>query len=452
MKVKHRSSALSVQVRADSVPVMSHAGASLVQGTSDAVGLTGGLSGALGSMRRRNAGHDPGFVVRDMAVSIADGGRTVTAIEQLRGQAELFGPVASDATAWRVLDGLTSERCQSVRDALAQARERVWASPGFRLPRLLVLDGDATLVNAHSDKEHAAGTYKRGYGFHPIVWSLDQTSEPLSVLLRPGNAGANCAVDLLASLDLAIDQLPERAFDDQKHHLVVRMDSAGASHAVVDSLLDRQLDFVIGFDLSNDVWRAIDALDPTDWVAAIDQDGVPREHAQVAELDLVLERWDPGLRVIVRREIAHAGAQLRMVDFDGWRYQVILTSLADEDIAAIAAVYNGRGRCEQVIDQVKQLGLGHLPSSRYDINEAWALIGLIAANLVRWTQLTCLDGRWRSARIGTLRNDLLHTGARVVRHARQTTLVFNESWPATGALIRAFARLRALRIAISALM
>ena len=421
MKVKHRSSALSVQVRADSVPVMSHAGASLVQGTSDAVGLTDGLSAAFASMRKRNAGHDPGYVIRDLAVSVADGGRTVSAIEALRGQGELFGSVASDATAWRVLDRLTSEMCQSALTELAAARERVWATGKLRLPRLLVLDGDATLVNSHSDKEGAAGNYKRGFGFHPIVWSLDQTSEPLAVLLRPGNAGANCADDLLESLDLALDQLPLRAFDEQLHHLVVRMDSAGSSHKVVDSLIEHQLDFVLGFDLTEPVWRAIDAVDPRDWHAAIDQDGVPREHAQVAELDLDLALWGEGLRVIVRREIAHAGAQLRMVDFDGWRYQVILTSLADDDVALIAAVYNGRGRCEQIIDEIKQLGLGHLPSHRYDINQAWTLTSLIAANLVRWTQLTCLDGRWRTARIGTLRQDLLHTGARIVRHARRTT-------------------------------
>lgn len=131
---------------------------------------------------------------------------------------------------------------------------------------------------------------------------------------------------------------------------------------------------------------------------------------------------------------------------------MILTSLADDDIALLAAVYNGRGRCEQIIDQVKQLGLGHLPSHRYDINQAWTLTALIAANLVRWTQLTCLDGRWRTARIATLRNDLFHTGARIVRHARTTTLVFNESWAATSALIRAFTRMRELRTAILAPM
>ena len=444
MKVKHRSSSLRLHVRADSVAVMSHAGASLVQGTSDAVGLTAGLARALGSLRRRDAGHDPGCVIRDLAVSIADGGRTVSAIEALRGQSELFGGVASDATAWRVLDRLTPELCQSALAELAKARARVWAHPRVELPRLLVIDGDATLVNAHSDKEGAAGNYKHGFGFHPIVWSLDATREPLAVMLRPGNAGANRAADLIGSLELALEQLPDRAFDIERHHVVVRLDSAGASHAVVEDLFERGLGFVIGFDLTDTVWDAIEAVGPRSWKPAVDQDGVERDYAHVAELDVDMSGWGEGLRLVARREIAHAGAQLRMVDAGGWRHQVILTNLADDDIAFIAAVYQGRGRAEQVIDELKQTGLGHLPSARYETNEAWVLTSLIAATLVRWAQLLTLDGRWQKVRIATLRNELLHTGARIVRHARKTTLVLNQAWAATGALIRAFARLRQL--------
>src|SRR5450756_2099384 len=90
-----------------------------------------------------------------------------------------------------------------------------------------VLDIDATLVTAHSDKERAGGTYKGGYGFHPLLCFLAATGEAFSGILRPGNAGSNTAADHVEVLERALAQLPERALN---RGTLVRCDSAGATH------------------------------------------------------------------------------------------------------------------------------------------------------------------------------------------------------------------------------
>ena len=442
--VMHQSRASTVEIVPDSGSVISHAGALVWQGLCDKIGLTDAITAVFGVRGPQTIAR--GSVMRDLAVTIADGGDAVIAVEALRSQNAAFGPVASDTTVWRMLEELDEDRRHEFRRVLGAARDQVWADArvALRLCRLLAVDVDATLVGAHTDKELAAGTYKKGYGFHPVVCSLDCTREPLAILQRAGNAGANCGDDLVDALTLGLAQLPARAFDRTLHQLVVRMDSGGHSHRVVDFCHSHGLDFVIGADLTVDVWQQIGQLDEAAWVAAIDQDGVERDYAHVTEL-AAPDGWGEGVRLIIRREFAHAGAPIRLLDHEGNRYQVLITNLADTDIAYIAAMYNGRGRAEQIIDELKKCGLGKLPAQKADLNEAWLCASLLAANLLRWSQLMLLDGRWMRARIDTLRNYLLHTGARITTHARRLRLHLDKDWPATPALTAAFARLRQMR-------
>jgi len=86
--------------------VVGHAGARLLADVAEATGLTGQFSQTLAVLRQREGGHDPGRVAVDVAVMIADGGEAIADLAVLRGQEELFGPAASAATAWRLLDGL----------------------------------------------------------------------------------------------------------------------------------------------------------------------------------------------------------------------------------------------------------------------------------------------------------------------------------------------------------
>src|SRR4051812_13727293 len=198
-------------------------------------------------MRQRRAGHDPGRVVRDLAVMLADGGDALCDLRTLRDQPALFGPVASDATAWRVIDGIAEhDLLDALRRARAQARARAWEL-GARPVGPLIIDLDATLVTAHSDRGGAAGTFKGGFGFHPLLAYLDCPGlagggQPLAALLRPGNAGANCAADHIPVLGDALEQLPREMLVDAE--ILVRCDSAGAPRAA--GLLPRRASWFLG--------------------------------------------------------------------------------------------------------------------------------------------------------------------------------------------------------------
>jgi hypothetical protein len=168
-------------------------------------------------LRKPRARHDPGRVLVDMAVAVADGGTTISDIAVLADQAELFGPVASDSTCWRLLDQLGTAQLGVIARARAAAREVTWAqraertgaafplakAAGRELPGL-VIDLDASIVVCHSEKENAAPTFKKTFGFHPMLAFCDNTGEFLAAALRRGNAGSNTAVDHVTVLDAAL--------------------------------------------------------------------------------------------------------------------------------------------------------------------------------------------------------------------------------------------------------
>jgi hypothetical protein len=157
-KVKTQTTRQTVEVRADGEGLVSHAGAYLLSEAADRIGLTDALSEAMGPTRKRRSAHDPGVVLRDLAVSIADGGDCVSDLGVLGGQEALFGQVASQTTVHRVIRSIDEPLLDAVRAARAKARERAWEA-GAR-PEEIVLDIDATLITAHSEKEDAAGNYK----------------------------------------------------------------------------------------------------------------------------------------------------------------------------------------------------------------------------------------------------------------------------------------------------
>ncbi|MCA1681478.1 MAG: IS1380 family transposase, partial [Actinobacteria bacterium] len=310
-----------LRVTADGMGVVGHAGSALLAGTADRIGLTRALSDAMAPTRQRASAHDPGVVLRDLVVMLADGGDCLADVGALRDQVDLFGGVASDSTAFRVIDSIDAAGLERLRGAVAEARGRAWKL-GAR-PERTVIDVDATLTGAHSDKEQAAGNFKGGYGHHPLLCYLDATGEALAGVLRAGNAGSNTAADHIMVLDLALEQLDERALQGE---IVVRIDGAGASHEVTRYCRDARLGFSVGFDLDERVRRAICGLSESAWVQAVRVDGSEREHSQVAEItDRVdLSAWPQGSRLIARRTKLKEGDQQSFADHDGCRLAVFL--------------------------------------------------------------------------------------------------------------------------------
>jgi hypothetical protein len=430
----------SVCVVADDTGVVSHAGSGLLVELADRLGLTAGLSGVMADTRRRRSAHDPGRVIRDLAVMLADGGDCLADLGALRDQHALFGRVASDATAWRVMDTLDEGHLVAVRRARRAARTRAWAA-GAR-PDQVVLDIDSTLVGSHSEKEGAAPTYKRGFGFHPILCCLG--GEALAAILRPGNAGANTAADHISVLVDALDQLPVGVHEDTDTPILVRSDSAGCTHAFLDAVTQMQLAFSVSMPLDEAARTAILAVPEKAWRPATKQDGAPRDGAWVTELRGVdVTGWPEGSRVICRRERPHPGAQLSFTDHDGHRFQVLLTN-QQGDPAVLEARHRGRARVEDAIRAAKNTGLRNLPFQTFTANEAWLELVLIAQDLLAWTQALLLDGDLARAEPKRLRYRLLHTAARITRSGRRTLLHLPARWPWAAALAAAFARLRAL--------
>jgi hypothetical protein len=434
------------EVTTDGTGVVGHAGAALLAELADRLGLTAALGWRTGQDQTCRHRHRAGRVLRDLAVLLADGGDCLSDLAVLRNQPELFGPVASTATAWRVVERAACDELglAGLRAARAQARARAWQA-GAHADGLLVIDVDGTLLDAHSPKQGAAGTYKGGFGFYPLVAYLDRgdgSGEALAGILRPGNAGSNTAADHVEVVDLALAQLPRAARDQP---ILVRADTGGATHALVDHLRQRGVRFSISLPADERVRAAVLAVPANAWTPAVDADGQPRSGAEVAELaTLDLPGWPAGTRAICRREAPHPGAQLSFTDADGHRFQVFLTDQPDPDLTALELRHRRRARVEDRIRCGKATGLRNLPFDLWRRNQVWLELVLVAQDLLCWAQVLLLDGDLKLAEPKTLRYRLLHVAARVIRHARRVIVHLQQTWPWATALAAAFARLRAL--------
>jgi len=450
----------SVRVDSAGRGVASSAGGLLLTETVRASGLGAGLSAALARWRSPTATHDPAKVLLDLAVSLALGGDCLADISLLRVEPELFGLVASDPTVSRVVDRLAADADRAlaaVSLAVAAGRKRVWTLAGTHAPDHeasrddpLVIDLDATLVTAHSEKEQAAPTFKRGFGFHPLWAFVDHgpagTGEPAGVLLRRGNAGSNTAADHITVATAALVGLPRRL--RRSRQVLVRTDSAGGTHEFLAWLHRRRLAYSVGFTLTDEHATLIASMPKAAWIPAVDPDGKPRPGAWVGELTglLDLSGYPPGMRVIVRKERPHPGAQLRITDPDGLRCTAFATNTRRVlPLPVLELRHRRRARCGDRIRGAKDTGLTNLPLRDFAQNQIWCAIVSLALALTAWAQMLALTGhearRWEPKR---LRHRLFSLAGRIARHARQTVVHLSAHHPWAPLTVDAINRLRAL--------
>jgi hypothetical protein len=447
LRVMRDGRPVTVEVSADGAGLVSHAGSALVAQVADKVELTSSLSLRLAGIKQRRRGHDPGRVIRDLAVMLVDGGECVSDLGAVREQDALFGAVASDSTAFRMVDRIASEPglLDAIRLAHARARARFWELDGA--PQRLTLDVDATLITAHSEKEKAAGNYKGGYGFHPLQVYLDETHEALGGLLRPGNAGSNTAEDHKAVIDRALAQIPAEYAESLE--ILVRADSAGATHGLVDYCREGNMRFSVGYELTEPVQAAILQTPADAWIPALDQDGSERKNGEVCEItDRVdLDAWPERSRLIVRRERPHPGAQLSFTDHDGYRFQAILTDQHDAEITVLECRHRQHAHVEDRIRDDKDTGLAKFPFKQFALNEVWLEIVMLAHDLLVWTQALALDGELAKAEPKRIRYRLLHVAGRLAFSGRRAKLHLQHTWPWAAELLAAFQKLKTLAAA-----
>jgi hypothetical protein len=447
------SKASRVRVSADGEGLVSRAGVVLLRELTINTGLGTGWSEALLDTYQGIPIHLPGRVLADLAVTIADGGDALAHLATLRDQEKLFGSVASDATAWRVLDRIDDEHLARLQQVRAAARERAWAAgAGPGLTGGLVIDIDATITLSHSEKENAATTWKRTFGFHPLLAYLDRPDvaggEALAAILRPGSAGANTAADHVQVLNMALSALPAHARPDPEDPsappVTIRTDSAGATHAFARAIRAAGCGFSLGFPITADVQAAVLAVPCDAWEPADDLDGQPRDGAWITEITdtLDLTPWPTGSRVLIRRERPHPGAQLRFTDTDGHRFTAFITDAIGGRPAALEVHHRSHARVEDRIRCGKATGLRNLPCTGYARNKAWLELALTAADLLTWAQALCFTGDLARCEPATFRYRVCGIAAKLTRTARVPTLRLDRDWPWAQQLATAFTRLR----------
>jgi hypothetical protein len=460
-----------LKVTAEADGLVGHAGAVLLRKLAGQVGLTAALGSALA-----RAGKFPlvdrGVALVSMAVAITLGATSMNDITLLAHHAPVLGAGPGDTTVRRTLELADP----ATLDKIARVRAHVWpliaATPagfpwlqiaGKLLAGWLVIDLDATLITAHSDKEGAAPTFKKGYGFHPLGAWLANTTESLAMLLRPGNAGSNTFTDHAAVLTAAIRQIPSR----MRSRLLVRVDGAGASHELITHLLSltsrrRTVLFTCGWMITEADEQALRLLPAAAWQPAVDQDGTVQEDKHVAEITHLMSRaagWPAGLRWIVRRTKPSRRQMKNLTAFEratGWRYSIIVTNItATGGIGGVpgshhaqftGVLHRSHATVEDRVRTNKAMGLRNLPSKTWTVNCGWVLAANIAADLSAWCRLLglydCDD--LKDAEPDTLRYRLWALPARLVRHARTRLLKISRTWPWKEAFLTCWQRLCAL--------
>jgi hypothetical protein len=437
------------------------AGGLLLTETVHASGLGHHLKQALTAWQKPFAIHDPGKILTDLAITLALGGDALSDSSVLRDEPDLYGPVASNATITRLIRALADDADQAltaINTARAAARAHVWELAGTQAPNYdtdartpLIVDIDATLVTSHSEKEDAKPTYKKGFGFHPLLAFIDHgrpgCGEPAAELLRPGNAGSNTARDHIGVVKDVLASLPGGKTRPGKN-VLIRTDTAGGTHDFLNFLTRRRLSYSVGFMLPASMpalYKQLTKLKA--WEPAYDTDGRPREGADVAELTgiLDLDDWPDGMRVIVRRERPHPGAQLRFDDVDGYRLTAFATNTAGLQLADLEVRHRSRARCEDRIRIAKDTGLANFPLTGFDQNRIWLAIVALAGDLQTWSGLLAFAGheirRWEPKR---LRMHIYTVPATIARTARRTVVHVKNTVRFAGAIVAGLNRLRAL--------
>ncbi len=328
----------------------------------------------------------------------------------------------------------------------------MWALAGQDAPGgdggLVTVDLDATIVIAHSEKEEASPTWKKTFGFHPMTaWAdhgRERNGEPLALVLRPGNAGSNTAADHIETARLALAQLPRRL----RRKVLVRADSGGGTHEFLKWLTakSRRLHYSAGMVITEAMQDAIGKVPADAWTPAYDGDGQVREGAWVADITgmLTLEDWPAGMRVIVRKERPHPGAQLRFTDIDGHRFTAFATDAKKGQLADLELRHRRRARCEDRIRNAKDTGLRNLPLKGYAQNQIWCEIVALACELMAWMQILALTGEARRWEPKRLRLRIFAVAGRLASSGRRLRLRLAERWPWASGITGAATRLQAI--------
>ena len=422
-----------VRVEGGGHGVASQAGSVLLVETVRKSGLDSAISAALAPWRKPRAVHDPGKILLDVALAVALGGDCLADVGILRAEPGVFGPVVSDPTVSRLVDALAAsgpKALAAIRGAHSEVREQVWKLAGASSPVAdgqVIVDIDGVLVLAHSEKQDATATWRKTFGHHPLVASVDHgragSGEPAAALLRPGNAGSNTAADHIETARLVLARLPQRL--RRGRQTLIRTDSGGGTHTFLGWLSrpGRWLSYSVGMAITEAIHQAVLKIPKKAWTPAHDAGGTERPGAWIAEItDMTdLDTRPKGMRLIVRKERPHPGAQLRFTDIDGNRLTCFATSTKGGRLAGLELRHRRRARCEDRIRNTRATGLRNLPLHDTAQNQIRLEIVFLTLDLLDWMPMLALTSEARRREPKKLRLRLF-SAARPAREHRPPPL------------------------------
>ncbi|MBX9399321.1 transposase [Streptomyces sp. TRM72054] len=294
---------------------------------------------------------------------------------------------------------------------------------GRRLTGWIVIDLDATIITAASKKAGAAVTFQKDVRVSPAGRVVREHHRVLSMLLRPGNAGANTVADHIAVLSDALAQIP----GSSAAKILVRVDGAGATHGLLEALntTRRTVRYTVGWKITDADEQAIAKLPDGAWETSLTQDGSLQEGYFVAELTGLntCEGWPEKVRLIVRRVRPSRRPLKKLTAFEqktGWRYCITATNIrhmwgiaGSSHSQFLDVMHRSHAGVEDRVRTNKAMGLDNLPSVSWEVNRGWMLAANLARDLDAWVQLLALhdiDGL-ADAEPDTMRFRLYHLPA-----------------------------------------
>jgi hypothetical protein len=419
-----------VQVEFDDERVVCDAGVMLVATLAERLGIEA-LAQRLVRLRRDRPGAaNAGRKVMALLFAMVLGADSIDDTDVLRAgrtRRLLGGWLPAPSTLGTFLRAFTFGHVRQLDKLLGQALERAWKAGAGPGSGRLVIDVDSFVGEVCGRlKQGAAYGYTRLLGYHPILATRADTRETLHIRLRKGSA--NTQKGMLRFTDELIARVARAGATGIK---LLRADSGFWNVKVFERLERAGWQYSIGVRMIPTVAAAVAAIAEDAWTTIEDY---PEEgEAQIAETVY-------GARRLIVRRTRLVGAQAEL--WPDWRHFAFLTNRTD-DIAAVEAEHRDHAVVEQVIADLKDQALAHFPSGHFYANAAWTVLGALAHNVLRWTQLLGLpDTTVRAAR--TLRRRLLAIPGRLTRHARGWTLHLPARWPWHGDYITALNRIRAL--------
>jgi len=418
-----------VEVEFDDERVVSDAGVALIATLAGRLGLEA-LAGDLVRLGRERAGAaNAGRKVMALIYAMVLGADSIDDCGVLRAGRTgrlLGGWLPAPSTLGTFLRAFTFGHVRQLDALLGRALERAWRAGAGPGDGRLVVDVDSFVGEVCGRlKQGAAYGYTKLLGYHPILATRAETREVLHIRLRKGSANTQKGIERFC--DELIARVERAGATGTR---LLRADSGFWKTKVFERLERAGWQFSIGVRMIKTVRAAVEAIDEDAWQSI---DYPDEGEAQIAET-----RYD-GRRLIVRRTRL-VGAQAEL--WPDWRYFAFITNRAEE-IALVEAEHRDHAVVEQAIADLKDQALAHFPSGQFNANGAWTVLGALAHNLLRWTQLLGLpDTTVRAAR--TLRRRLLSIPGRLTCHARGWTLHLPARWPWHGDYISALNAIRAL--------